>query len=371
MKRILQVVSLTLVCIGIVGISYSPFAKKVRLVTKDIRHSLSTSQKATAHIDADGNVLYTGQIYHIFFHSLIIYPKLAFTNTRSSTIYKDYMITRDEFQKILPELYARNFILLSIKSLYYSDSKGTLHQKPLYIPPGKKPLIISLDDTSYYSFMSGHGFAKKLVLDDHGKVATEVVTPGGETITTRDGDVIPILDDFVSSHPDFSFHGAKGIIAVTGFEGILGYRTNAMHSSGSELDNTSVKQIVSTLKSTGWVFASHSYSHAKGFSTGSMSLDFVKEDTKKWKKEVEPLVGPTDIFVGPFGQIFPTNDPRREYLTSQGFKVFCGVGMDTYLHYFPTTMVMDRADIDGYRLTKTPHYLTPYFNPSTVIDPAR
>ena len=322
--------------------------------------------------NSDENVLYNGTIYHIFFHSLIVYPKLAFNDPKFSPGYRDWMITRDEFQKILPELYKNNFILTDITSLYGVDKDGKVFKKDLYLPKGKKPLIISLDDLAYYYSLAGHGFADKLVLDKNENVATEIITPEGKTEITRDGDVVPILDDFVSMHPDFSLNGAKGLIAVTGYEGILGYRTNNFKSKNYEQNVQSAKEVISKLKSTGWRFASHSYSHDKKFTTETISLESLKKDTELWDKEVRPLVGDTDVFVGPYGQVFNNiNDSRREYLVSRGFKMFCGVGTDLYFKYFSNSITMDRADIDGFRLTHTPSLLNEYFNVASVIDPLR
>ena len=321
--------------------------------------------------DAEGNSLYKGRVFHIFFHSLVVYPELAFNGKGSSYIFKNYMVTRDEFEKILPELYKRNFILVDIHSLYGFNSDGTIYKKPLYLPEGKKPLIISIDDLSYYNSMTGHGFADKLVLDKDGNVATEINTPTGQTEVTRDGDVVPLLDDFVLAHPDFSFKGAKGVIALTGFEGVLGYRTNATSSPTYVADLTLAEQVITKLKMTGWSFASHSYSHETEFTSGSITLDELKSDTALCNQHVRPLVGDTDIFIGPFGQIFKPNDPRRAFLVSSGFKVLCGVGMDSYFQYFPNYLAMDRADIDGYRLIKTPRLLDTYFDPKAVIDPVR
>ena len=201
------------------------------------------------------------------------------------------MITRDEFVKILASLYKKNFVLIDISSIYNVDEKGNVSRKAIYLPKDKKPLIISLDDQAYYPTLVGHGFAEKLVFDKNGNVATEVITPTGQAEITRDGDVVPILDDFVSNHPDFSFEGAKGIIAVTGYQGILGYRTNRINRATYLQDVETAKKIVSKLKDTGWRFASHSYSHDKEFSDGTISLETIKKDTERWDKEVRPLVG--------------------------------------------------------------------------------
>ena len=41
----------------------------------------------------------------------------------------------------------------------------------------------------------------------------------------------PLLQDFIDEHPDFSYKGAKAVIAFTGYNGILGYRTAASYNT--------------------------------------------------------------------------------------------------------------------------------------------
>ena len=54
------------------------------------------------------------------------------------------------------------------------------------------------------------------------------------TVVTGDYDVVPILDSFIKEHPDFSYHGRKGILAMTGYDGVLGYRTDGAYKSKKE-----------------------------------------------------------------------------------------------------------------------------------------
>ena len=49
------------------------------------------------------------------------------------------------------------------------------------------------------------------------------------SISVGDYDMVPWIDTFVKEHPDFSYHGHKGIIALTGYEGVLGYRTDEVY----------------------------------------------------------------------------------------------------------------------------------------------
>ena len=73
--------------------------------------------------------------------------------------------------------------------------------------------------------MTGTGFATKLCLDENGKVVNEYVERDG-SVSYGSYDVLTVLEDFIETHPDFSYQGSKGILAFTGYDGILGYRTS-------------------------------------------------------------------------------------------------------------------------------------------------
>jgi hypothetical protein len=318
--------------------------------------------------------LYQGPIYHVFFHSLIVYPELAFDGDYKTQGYNDYMVTVDEFVKILNQLYERNYILVDINDLFetYRDNDHTLvKKKDLYLPKGKKPLVLSIDDVSYYEYMKGDGFASRLVVDDQGKIATAVTTPDGSEIITYDGDVMPIVDAFVEKHPDFSYLGAKGIIALTGYEGVLGYRTNLTDAANYASVHEEAKRVADALKSSGWRFANHSYSHNDDFSDGEFELVILEHDTERWKREVEPITGPTNIYITPFGyQVKPGSD-KYEYLTSQGYEAICGVGGYPYHVITEKALIMDRQNIDGVRMFNNPEMLADLFDVGSVIDRSR
>jgi hypothetical protein len=311
-------------------------------------------QLASASSSAD-LVLYTGAITNIFLHSLVIYPAKAAADPLNANLIQNNMITVAQFKTILQQLYENNFILYDPRLLYTSDTAGNMRPARIYLPKGKKPLILSIDDLDYYTWMKNDGFADKLVVVN-GAVEAEVTTPDGAIVDTDDGDAVPIVDSFVAQHPDFSFKGMKGVIGVTGFEGILGYRTQLAGTAGDQQRKQAL-QVVAALKNSGWAFASHSYRHGRGFLTGEMSTSSLAADIALWKAQVEPLVGPTNIFIGPFGQTFSNDDPRRTQLLNAGFNVLYGVGIDGYIKYFGTYLVMDRIDIDGYRFAHNGNFL--------------
>lgn len=314
---------------------------------------------------------YEGPVEHIFFHPLIAFPELAFDGDAISDGYDNWFVTVPEFQVMLEELYQRNYILIDIHSLYQVEEKEgrtAILQRKLTLPVGKKPLILSVDDMNYYEYMRQNGNVWRLVSDENGSVTTWAKTSAGEEKTSRLWDLVPILDDFVSEHPDFSWQGAKGLLALTGYEGILGYRTNDKDSPSYENDKREAEKIVVKLKESGWTFASHSWGH---LDVHKSSLSRLKRDTKRWKDEVEPLVGPTDIFIYPYGSSVQTRDPKFRYLQSQGFVVFCSVGPAPYLAFRDNAMLMDRRHIDGMALRTQRKLLTPLFGDRPLLDPLR
>ncbi len=315
-------------------------------------------------------VIYKGPVYHVFFHSLIVYPELCFTGDSMEQGYNDWMTTVREFQMMIQEMYDRGYTLVDLRDVFKTDSSGKIYKQDIYLPKGQRPLIISVDDMSYYKYMENDGFAKRLVLDQDGKLASLVKTPQGNEIVSPDGDVVPIINNFADQYPDFSFNGAKGTLALTGYEGILGYRTNHDNSAW-QTEKESVMPVIQKLKETGWAFASHSYTHRRTFSEGTVTLDFLKYDTKRWKDEVGSIVGETNLYISPFGATFKQSDARMRYIVSQGFNVYCGVGPKPEYILYKDNAYMERIDLDGYKMFHKPECMKELFDAAKILDPVR
>ncbi len=56
----------------------------------------------------------------------------------------------------------------------------------------------------------GAGFANKLVLDENGDIKAQYIDSSNNTLTGN-YDFVPILEDFIKAHPDFSYRGARAI----------------------------------------------------------------------------------------------------------------------------------------------------------------
>lgn len=180
------------------------------------------------------------EVTHIFYHSLIADTSLAFDGDSKERGYNQVMTTIDEFNKITQEMYDRGYVLVSIHDLgrieVQEDGTEVMVPGEIWMPEGKKPFVLSQDDVSYYHYMEGDGFASRIVLDGDGKPTCEYIQPDG-TVVTGSYDMVPLIDDFIEEHPDASYRGAKGIIALTGYNGILGYRTNPVYQTGENLDS--------------------------------------------------------------------------------------------------------------------------------------
>jgi hypothetical protein len=262
------------------------------------------------------------------------------------------------------------------------DGQPTMVRNTLYIPEGKKPLILSFDDTNYYPYMLENGFTYKLIIGDDGKVWSYGLDPDGNEVISRDLDAITILDKFVEEHPDFSPFGAKGSLSLTGYCGILGYRTqtevedqSAEHEANRQKEREAVKPIIAELKRTGWTFGSHTWGH---INLSKKSLETVQADTEKWFDEVGSLVGDTNILYYPHGARPDGDDvqqtgPIFEYLQSQGFRVFASVGISSYskIKTDICAVICDRLHPDGTTLRGTDKVLgwySQFYDARDIID---
>ena len=316
-------------------------------------------------------ISYDGPTRHIFFHPLIAYPELAFDGDFNSDGFDDWFITVKEFNKILNSLYKNNYILININYMYEKSSdhdKKLLTKRDMMLPPGKKPLIISIDDNNYYTYMKQDGIVYKLILDSLGNVADFSITPDGKELVTKENDIIPIIDEFVKEHPDFSFRGAKGVIALTGYEGILGYRTDNPPAPNIEEEKIEAEKIIKRLKETGWTFACHGYGHLDAV---KISYEKLKKDTERWKDEVEPLIGETPVYIFPFGSGVLPNTQKSDYLRDAGFPIMCAVGNNDYIDYAGDVIYMDRIHIDGRAFKDHMPVLKEMFEIDEIIDEIR
>lgn len=308
-----------------------------------------------------GLVNYTGDIPHIFFHSLIVYPEMVFKDkTTPMGGYNAGFSEKAEIEKILPELYKRGYVLYDLDKCW-TKVDGKMTRQDIMLPEGKKPLILSVDDVAY---AYGDGFAQKLIVKADGSLVNLVKNPQGQTEEMADGDVQGVVDAFVKEHPDFSYQGHKGTFALTGYQGAFGY------SYDTEEGQADIKNVVAALKADGWNFASHSYTHNRDRYYGPGSKpENIRYDINKWNAVVRPCLGDTRLFIAPFG--YRVKEPGLQHVLDGGFDIYCTVNNKIINELYDDYALMSRIEISGYSMTYYKTLLRDnFFDPDTVLDTA-
>ena len=142
------------------------------------------------------------------------------TETAAEVFYPEPALTAAEFRQILQDLYNRGYMLVDLYSLTEAGTDGYTARR-IMVPEGKKPLVLSQQDVSYSDRDRVHPVS--LVKDTSGKVLCSYYDENN-TLMTGAVDVVPIVEEFIAEHPDFSYKDARGILGVTGYRGLLGYQ---------------------------------------------------------------------------------------------------------------------------------------------------
>lgn len=360
------------------------YAGAARLLHGDHSPAAQRALKAVAHAQELARRWQDPlNVSHLFYHSLIVDPARAFAGSQPERAgYAQYMVTLEEFRAQLEQIYRHGYVLVHPQRLFAKDAAGILRPATVMLPPGRKPLVLSVDDVNYYTYMQGAGFASNLTLKD-GQVTNTYVDAQGRTHLGA-YDVPTVIDDFVRQHPDFSYRGDKGTIAETGYNGVLGYRSSVREygdTAEARAQGQEAKAVATALKAEGWHFASHSWGH---INLTTSSLARIEADARLWDAEVRPLVGPTDEFVYPFGadisgmRPYSSSNAKFRFLhDTEGFDYFFPIDATkpAWSQLAGNTWRQARIDIDGISMQReldgqhTP--LENFFDTRRTIDPMR
>ena len=331
-------------------------------------------------------------VVSLSFHNLIVDPQRAFADSGYGSGYRSNHITCLEFSNILNALYENNYVLVDLYDMIEitedADGRVTFTPKSIRLPQGKKPLILTQTNVNYYYYMvdgdkdgiadkDGAGFASKLVLGEEGSVTAQYINTNGEVLT-GDYDLVPILDRFVENHPDFSYKGAKAILAVSGCEGIFGYRIDAdaknsldQHRYDEEVAGATA--VAEALQANGYTIACYTYGNVP---YGSYSANEIQSDIEKWQNEIAPILPDLEIFVFAKNSQFNSNDfasAKYAALKQAGFKIFLGINSkgESWCKTGESYLRLDRVLVTGSNLNDKRDWFTGLFNPQTIQDPAR
>ncbi len=325
------------------------------------------------------------KILNLSFQMLIEDMQMALNHaTHAQSINKNF-ITTGEFSQILQELYDNGYILVSPEDFINADNTT----KSLYLPAGKKPLMLTQTNVNYNLYLidsdgdkladeNGGGFASKLILDANGDITCEMVNSSGQTVTGA-FDLVPILDAFVEEHPDFSYQGAKAVLALTGYNGLFGHRTNAeaIEQFGQAAYDEAVsnaKAIAARLRDTGYVLACYTYENIAYGDAGTTDIEW---DLNRWNNEVVPILGQIDILVYAQGSDIASgktySGEKYELLKNNGFRYFIGFceGSTGWFYADTDYVRQGRILVTGANLAHNSDWFMGMFYASNILDPAR
>ncbi|UWO24837.1 hypothetical protein [Marvinbryantia formatexigens] len=308
---------------------------------------------------------YGGDIAHLSVKSLIVDTERAFDDDDMAYYYNYWALTTEEFKAILQSLYDRGYVLMdvheSVVEVQNEDGTTSFAVNTPAVPEGKIPMVLSFTEANYYDYQEGDGFSGRMVLDDNGNVMNEYTDASGQTLVGA-YDVVPIVDEFVEEHPDFSLRGAKGIISVTGYEGVFGY--------GIETGGSTIAAIADRLKETGWQIA------CQGFSDNTMESDMdvseLEDDLDAWSNKIGSLVGDTDLLIYPYGEEVTAGTDRQALLLEKGYQFFFSIWTTAdFIEVQPDYVRQTRRTLDGYDLYMYADYLTDFFDADEILDDTR
>ncbi len=332
------------------------------------------------------------KVLNLSFQLLIADPERAYASQSYGSAFRNNFITTAEFSAILQQLYDNNYVLVRMEDFIdtSTDSEGntTYTAKTMYLPSGKKPLMLTQTNVNYNQYLvdsdgdmipdaGGLGFASKLVLEN-GNITCEMVDSSGQT-TTGAYDLVPILDEFVAQHPDFSYRGAKATLALTGYNGLFGYRTDAQAKDvlGEDAHKTAVQQakdIAAALTANGYTLACYTY---ENIGYGSNPISTIQEDLSNWNAEVVPILGGMDILVYAMQSDISSettySGEKYQLLKNSGFNYYLGFCNNGYpwVEIGADYVRQGRILVGGSALQDHAEWFNGMFDAGAVLDPAR
>ena len=256
------------------------------------------------------------KIPNLSFRTLVADLGKAAADPDRGSRYTSRYITTDEFSRILEQLYANGYVLVSLYdfAVPVTDQDGTVgvNRTSIRLPEGKKPIILTQEGVNYYSHTEKcGGFADRLVVNASGELTCVLGENEGAF------DLVPVLNAFLIEHPDFSYEGARATIAVCGYEGLF----------GMSLEHTAeIRAVADKLRAQGYDIACYTYADMEYADFGVAGLE---EDMGKWFDQITPILGETDILVYPTGGDIKGQEAysgsKYEALQGYGFRYFVGV----------------------------------------------
>ena len=322
-------------------------------------------------------------IPNLSFHVLIHDLAKAKSSEQYGGSYNKNFVSTTEFTKILEHLYKNGYVLVDFDSFVgaKSDINGNeaFETVPIYLPADKKPVMITETMVNYFNYMidpngdgtiDHSGFASKLVLDGNGDIKAEYVDASGNT-QVGNYDLVPILEDFIETHPGFSYRGSRAILAVTGHEGVFGYRINSavVASKGNDYWENEVagaKAITNALREKGYTIACYTY---KNDAYAGFSVAQIQADLQSWATQITSVIGNVDTFVfAKTSNISDYTGSAFQVMYQSGFRYFISNGDAPMTQVNPTYVRQNRLMVTGETMQHYSSRFTGLFDCAAILE---
>ena len=321
-------------------------------------------------------------IPNLSFHVLIEDLPRALKSEQYGGNYNKNFVSTGEFKAILNQLYANGYVLVDFDSFTETttdlDGNVKVQLKPIYLPAGKKPIMLTETMVNYFGYMidedkdgniNGGGFASKLVLQG-GLIKAEYVDANGQT-QVGNYDMVPILEDFIAQHPDFSYRGARATLAVCGYDGVFGYRTNTSYiaSKGQayyDQECADAKEVVQALRDAGYTIACYTYDNV---AYRDMSAAQITADLQLWTQQITPVVGEVDTLVfARESNISDYGGTLFNVLYTSGFRRYVSSGTQPWAEVNNAYVRQNRLMVTGKNMQHYKDQFTGIFDCAAVLD---
>lgn len=323
-----------------------------------------------------------GKIPTLSMHMLIADAQLAYNDKQYGSSYQKNFITTDQCRDILDQLYANDCVLVDLMDVYdemYDEGTGKIVYVPreLLLPAGKQPILLVQTQVNYYEYMlSGakdnlpDGFASKLCVDENGVFYNEMPLSDGNIVTGA-YDMVPILEQFIEDNPMFSYHGARAILAVSGYEGLFGYRvTSSLSAEDLAAEEEAAAGLCAALQDAGYRIGCYTYSN---IDYGKQGASAIQEDLHKWNDKILPMLGEYGCNILVYAREADIADKDASYSGSKfnvmynaGYRFFLGANSESYSQIGDQYVRHDRLCITGEYLSKYPERFDGLFDPFTL-----
>ncbi len=338
-------------------------------------------EKTCQEMNPESVVTWWDPVEHLAIRPLIADPDRAFDGDPYQAAADQSLLLTGEFSRVLEQLYQGGYVLVDSRS--FASEEGSLRGIPC--PRDKKPLVLVLEDFYCTLPRAESGLAWRLDLNDRGQVEGVLLNRDGSRVSDRSYTAIGILEEFIERHPDFSFNGATGVIALVGQYGLFGYpladvqdlawrkEAAAMDQEMAPLPPTDfsanrmkVEALAAALASRNWRLASGTYGR---LSLPFVSMEEIEQDLAMTALWVEPYTGKLTALYCPFGDHIEGNSGKTGLYTGAGYTLQSGYGSWPYWHDGGGYVYVARTSLTGTALRQSSTVnLGRFFDAGQVLD---